>query len=78
MGRALEPLDKVPAGVVFGVEGLEGHVLKTGTLCSQLEGGINLAGITALSQTIVRVALEPANPMDLEKMIPRPETVRAK
>ena len=69
MGRALEPLDKVPAGVVFGIEGLEGHVLKTGTLCSQLEGGVNLAGITSLSQPIVRVALEPTNPMDLNKMI---------
>ncbi|KIX08715.1 uncharacterized protein Z518_03372 [Rhinocladiella mackenziei CBS 650.93] len=69
MGRSLELLDKVPAGVVFGIEGLEGHVLKTGTLCSQLEGSINLAGTSALSQPIVRVALEPTNPMDLNKMI---------
>ncbi|KAG9791489.1 P-loop containing nucleoside triphosphate hydrolase protein, partial [Aureobasidium melanogenum] len=69
MGRSLEPLDKVPAGVVFGIEGLEGHVLKTGTLCSQLEGSINLAGISTLSEPIVRVALEPTNPMDLNKMI---------
>ncbi|OAL37072.1 hypothetical protein AYO20_03549 [Fonsecaea nubica] len=69
MGRALEPLDKVPAGVVFGIEGLEGHILKTGTLCSQLEGAINLAGVSTLSQPIVRVALEPTNPMDLNKMI---------
>ncbi|KIY04018.1 uncharacterized protein Z520_00710 [Fonsecaea multimorphosa CBS 102226] len=69
MGRSLEPLDKVPAGVVFGIEGLEGHILKTGTLCSQLEGAINLAGVSTLSQPIVRVALEPTNPMDLNKMI---------
>ena len=69
MGRSLEPLESVPAGVVFGVEGLEGHILKTGTLCSQLEGGVNLAGISSLSAPIVRVALEPANPMDLNKMI---------
>ncbi|OAG37294.1 hypothetical protein AYO21_08479 [Fonsecaea monophora] len=69
MGRALEPLDRVPAGVVFGIEGLEGHILKTGTLCSQLEGAINLAGVSTLSQPIVRVALEPTNPMDLNKMI---------
>ena len=69
MGRSLEPLEKVPAGVVFGIEGLEGYVLKTGTLCSQLEGSINLAGITTFSQPIVRVALEPTNPMDLNKMI---------
>lgn len=69
MGRALEPLEKVPSGVVFGIEGLEGHILKTGTLCSQVEGGINLAGVSSLSQPIVRVALEPTNPMDLNKMI---------
>ncbi len=69
MGRSLEPLETVPAGVVFGIEGLEGHILKTGTLCSQVEGSINLAGISSLSQPIVRVALEPTNPMDLNKMI---------
>ncbi|KAJ9613562.1 Cytoplasmic GTPase/eEF2-like protein (ribosomal biogenesis) [Cladophialophora chaetospira] len=69
MGRSLEPLEKVPAGVVFGIEGLEGHILKTGTLCSQLEAAINLAGVSSLSQPIVRVALEPTNPLDLNKMI---------
>jgi ribosome assembly protein 1 len=69
MGRGLEPLKSVPAGVVFGVEGLAGHVLKTGTLCSQLEGSVNLAGVTMTSPPIVRVALEPVNPADLNKMI---------
>ncbi|KAI5303082.1 Cytoplasmic GTPase/eEF2-like protein (ribosomal biogenesis) [Ascosphaera pollenicola] len=69
MGRALENLDSVPAGMVFGIAGLEGHILKTGTLCSRLEGGINLAGVTMSSPPIVRVALEPVNPADLGKMI---------
>lgn len=69
MGRGLEPLQSVPAGVVFGIGGLEGHVLKSGTICSQLEGSVNLAGVNMGSQPIVRVALEPANPADLEKMI---------
>ena len=69
MGRSLEPLETVPPGTVFGIERLEGHILKTGTLCSQVEGGINLAGGTSLSSPIVRVALEPTNPMDLNKMI---------
>lgn len=69
MGRGLEPLKSVPAGVVFGIEGLAGHVLKTGTLCSQLEGSINLAGVTMASPPIVRVALEPVNPADLNKMV---------
>ena len=69
MGRGLESLGSVPAGCVFGIAGLAGHILKSGTLCSQLEGGINLAGINMGSQPIVRVALEPVNPGDLDKMI---------
>lgn len=69
MGRSLEHLESASAGVVFGIAGLEGHITKTGTICSQLEGGINLAGISMSSPPIVRVALEPANPGDLQKMI---------
>ena len=69
MGRGLEALSSVPAGVVFGIGGLEGHILKSGTLCSQLEGGINLAGVNMGGEPIVRVALEPVNPGDLERMI---------
>ena len=69
MGRGLESLTSVPAGVVFGIAGLEGHILKSGTLCSQLEGAVNLAGVNMGSQPIVRVALEPVNPSNLDKMI---------
>lgn len=69
MGRSLEPLQSAPAGVVFGIGGLAGHVLKTGTLCSQLEGSINLAGVSLNTPPIVRVALEPVNPADLGKMV---------
>jgi len=72
MGRGLENLGSVPAGCVFGVAGLAGHILKSGTLCSQLEGSVNLAGINMGSQPIVRVALEPANPGDLDKMVTGP------
>lgn len=69
MGRGLEPLQTVPAGAVFGIEGLEGHILKTGTLCSQPAGAVNLAGVSMPTQPIVRVALEPVNPADLGKMV---------
>ncbi|KAI2777718.1 P-loop containing nucleoside triphosphate hydrolase protein [Daldinia loculata] len=69
MGRNLESLDSVPAGVVFGIGGLDGHILKSGTLCSQLEGSVNLAGVSMAGKPIVRVALEPVNPSDLDKMI---------
>ena len=69
MGRGLEALNSVPAGVVCGIAGLGGYVLKTGTLCSQVEGAVNLAGLRMGNQPIVRVALEPANPADLDRMI---------
>ena len=69
MGRSLESLTSVPAGVVFGIGGLEGSVLKTATLCSQLKGSVNLAGVSMGGEPIVRVALEPTNPADLEKMV---------
>ncbi|KAI9814273.1 MAG: Cytoplasmic GTPase/eEF2-like protein (ribosomal biogenesis) [Phylliscum demangeonii] len=69
MGRSLEPLERVPAGVVFGVAGLAGHLSKSGTLCSQVTGAVNLAGLALEGPPIVRVALEPANPADLDKMV---------
>ncbi|KAG6069287.1 hypothetical protein E4U32_000001 [Claviceps aff. humidiphila group G2b] len=69
MGRNLESLDSVPAGVVFGIGSLEGKILKSGTLCSKLDGAINLAGVSMVGKPIVRVALEPVNPGDLDKMI---------
>lgn len=69
MGRNLEALESVPAGVVFGIGGLAGRVLKSGTLCSTAEGAVNLAGVSIAGKPIVRVALEPENPADLDKMI---------
>ncbi|KAK5115825.1 hypothetical protein LTR85_009419 [Meristemomyces frigidus] len=71
MGRSLESLTTVPAGSIVGIAGLEGAILKSGTICSQLEGAPNLSSTTAISTNapIVRVALEPAFPGDLDKMI---------
>lgn len=69
MGRELEPLISVPPGVVFGIGGLEGYIMKSGTLCSQLEGSVNLAGVSMGSQPIVRVAIEPLDPSDLDKLV---------
>lgn len=69
MGRNLEALDSVPAGCVFGIGGLEGKILKSGTLCSRLDGAVNLAGVSMTGKPIVRVALEPVNPADLDRMI---------
>ncbi|CAG8836140.1 3634_t:CDS:2, partial [Racocetra persica] len=68
MGRELESLQEVPAGNVFGIGGLEGHILKNGTLCSTKDCK-NLAGVTLESAPIVRVALEPADPSEINKLI---------
>ncbi|KJY00102.1 translation elongation factor 2/ribosome biogenesis protein [Zymoseptoria brevis] len=71
MGRSLESLNSVPAGNIVGIAGLEGAVLKSGTISSHLEGAPNLSSTTAISTNapIVRVALEPTFPGDLDKMI---------
>lgn len=71
MGRSLETLNSVPAGNVVGIAGLEGAILKNGTICSRYEGAPNLSSTTAISTNapIVRVALEPAFPGDLDKMV---------
>lgn len=68
MGRELVSLDSVPAGNIFGISGLEGKILKNGTMCS-MDPGINLAGVNLGSTPIVRVALEPFWPGDLPKLV---------
>jgi ribosome assembly protein 1 len=69
MGKDLEALDEVPAGNVFGIAGLEGKILKSGTLVSAEHGGLNLAGVNLGSAPIVRVALEPRNPSEMGKLV---------
>ena len=71
MGRGLESLTSVPAGNIVGIAGLDGAILKSGTICSKVEGAPNLSSTSAISTNapIVRVALEPTFPGDLNKMI---------
>ncbi|KAF9925090.1 Cytoplasmic GTPase/eEF2-like protein (ribosomal biogenesis) [Linnemannia zychae] len=70
MGRDLIGLDSVPAGNVFGIGGLDGHVLKYGTLWSaEWEGGQNLVGKGLETAPIVRVALEPEDPSQMAQLV---------
>jgi ribosome assembly protein 1 len=69
MGRDLESLDEVCAGNVFGIGGLEGHILKNGTLASTTENVRNMAGVKMESSPIVRVALEPEDPTEMDKLV---------
>ncbi|KAI8819560.1 uncharacterized protein EV422DRAFT_97212 [Fimicolochytrium jonesii] len=68
MGRELQPLTSVPAGNVFGIGGLASHVLKTGTLSSVITCP-SFGGVKAEAAPIVRVALEPVNPNQMDQLV---------
>ncbi|XP_047344705.1 elongation factor-like GTPase 1 [Vespa velutina] len=68
MGRELEPITKIPSGNVFGIGGLEAHVLKTATLSTTIVCP-SFSELTSLAVPILRVALEPKHPNDLQKLI---------
>ncbi|KAI4519104.1 P-loop containing nucleoside triphosphate hydrolase protein [Schizophyllum commune Loenen D] len=82
MGRELQAVDVVRAGNIFAIRGLEGKVLRSGTLCAAAGGNaiaddeakmreylINLGSVNRATPPIVRVALEPAMPADLQKLV---------
>ncbi|KAJ1942205.1 Cytoplasmic GTPase/eEF2-like protein (ribosomal biogenesis), partial [Linderina pennispora] len=68
MGREFVSLPEVPAGNVFGIRGLAGAILKSGTLASDPKLCPNLAAMHTETHPIVRVALEPVNPQDMGKL----------
>lgn len=68
MGKELVPLDEVPSGNIAGIGGLAGKLLKNGTLIEPGVIGVNLAGISLAAPPIVRVALEPVNPTQMEQL----------
>ncbi|KAF8319037.1 translation elongation factor 2 [Clavulina sp. PMI_390] len=77
MGRDLVRVDAVQAGNVFAVEGLEGYVGRSATLCSapvgvtdvEKEDWVNLAAVSSGVSPIVRVALEPKEPANMPQLI---------
>ncbi|KAF7998147.1 hypothetical protein HCN44_009545 [Aphidius gifuensis] len=68
MGRDLKSIDCVPAGNVFGIGGLEDNILKTGTISTDIYCP-SFSELTSLTVPILRVALEPVNSCDLQKLI---------
>ncbi|KAJ1867013.1 Cytoplasmic GTPase/eEF2-like protein (ribosomal biogenesis) [Coemansia sp. RSA 989] len=68
MGREFVQLQSVPAGNVFGIRGIAGAILKSGTLASDAQLCPNLASMHTETYPIVRVALEPMNPQHMEKL----------
>lgn len=69
MGRELVALKKVPAGNIVGIGGLEKSVLKSGSIISPNINGVNLAGVNLTTPPIVRVALEPVNPTQIDRLV---------
>ncbi|EMG45652.1 hypothetical protein G210_4152 [Candida maltosa Xu316] len=73
MGRELVRMDRVPAGNIVGVVGLDNVVLKNATICSKLPDDkpyINLASTSTLihNKPIMKIAVEPTNPIKLAKL----------
>ncbi|ONH68725.1 Ribosome assembly protein 1 [Cyberlindnera fabianii] len=68
MGKELVPLDEVPSGNIAGIGGLAGKLLKNGTLIEPGVTGVNLAGVSLAAPPIVRVALEPMNPTQMDQL----------
>lgn len=68
MGRELEAAEKVTAGNVFGIGDLEEHVLKTATLSTTVACP-SFSELISLGVPIMRVALEPTHPNDLQPLI---------
>ncbi|KAJ1797709.1 Cytoplasmic GTPase/eEF2-like protein (ribosomal biogenesis), partial [Coemansia sp. RSA 2399] len=69
MGREFVCLQQVPAGNVFGIRGISGAIIKSGTLASDSKRCPNLAAMHSETYPIVRVALEPINPHDMNKLV---------
>ncbi|CUM53176.1 uncharacterized protein AC631_04874 [Debaryomyces fabryi] len=72
MGKEFVKMDKVPAGNIVGVVGLDSIVFKNATLCSEIKDKpyVNLASSSTLihNKPIMKVAVEPTNPSKLGKL----------
>lgn len=65
MGRDFVAIDEAPAGNIVAIGGLMGKVLKSGTVVTPNITGTNLAGFRSSALPIVRVAVEPVNPVQM-------------
>ncbi|XP_015789926.1 elongation factor-like GTPase 1 [Tetranychus urticae] len=68
MGRGLASIDSVGSGNIVGIAGLEDHVIKSATLSNSIYCP-PFIDLHVPSQPILRVAIEPVNPIDMGKLI---------
>jgi len=68
MGRSMQPIAEAPAGNVVAVRGISARLIKCATL-ALTPACPSFAVLTAVSKPIVRVALEPKNPMQGTQLV---------
>ncbi|PRT52577.1 Ribosome assembly protein 1 [Wickerhamiella sorbophila] len=68
MGRDLVPVHKAYPGNIIGITGLDGHIVKTGTLVSPGLQGPNFARGHLIAKPILRVAVEPVDPRKIPEL----------
>ncbi|OLY81748.1 Ribosome assembly protein 1 [Smittium mucronatum] len=68
MGSELLPTKAVYPGCIFGIRGKDDFSISAGTLTTNLNKCPNLTIIHSQSAPIVRVAIEPKNPADIQKL----------
>lgn len=68
MGRYVEPVNDIPCGNTCGLVGVDGFLLKSGTLTTS-EAAHCIAPMKFSVSPVVRVAVEAKNPADLPKLV---------
>src|SRR3989338_2584465 len=68
MGRYVEPVNDIPCGNTCGLVGVDGYLLKSGTLTTS-EVAHCIAPMKFSVSPVVRVAVEAKNPADLPKLV---------
>jgi ribosome assembly protein 1 len=68
MGREMVPIEEAPAGNIVGITGLDGQILKSGSLVNLEDGGPNLASTNVSAPPILRVAVEPVDPTKIPQV----------
>ena len=68
MGRELEEIDSASVGNIVGLRGLDNHILRTATISNSLYCP-PFIDLHSGSQPILRVAVEPSNPIEMPKLL---------
>lgn len=68
MGRYVEPVNDIPCGNTVGLVGVDGYLLKSGTLTTHDDAHC-IAPMKFSVSPVVRVAVEAKNPADLPKLV---------